>query len=476
MDRSFKLRIALACLLFLSAANIGASTTFTPQLTAGVGYSDNIQLQIKENEIAEAIFEVNPGFLILSEGRTHTLMAKYRLQNIFYSENSERSVRYNQLQSDVTKAVLGDTLFVDGSILYTQGVISPEYFYNRNSGASTGFFRDETYLSVSPYLKHTFDSSINSELRYKFDSAVYEKSSLDNINQTVSVHLDSMLQKSGFNWALDYSRSDIEYETDIVSDIRLEKSNILLQYRFSRSFALYGDIGYENNNYEFTGAKDRPVGRLWMSGFIWTPGQRTRLKIGAGKRFYGESYFLDIRHRSRKLEQLFNYNEDIVNISQVQSTIKAFDDTGIVMPPSFNALGLNADAYIRKRAKFEVGYDTGGNRIGIESFFEQMENQTNASVPGIVNIGSTKHKGVELYWKKRLTRDTKFTLAAQIQRQANSIQVGESQIKYSHLSIEHSLAKNASLLLSYSYADSKGPLINQNYIENYINSSINLEW
>ncbi len=464
------MKVIVVCLLFLGMTSVKASTTFIPQLSGEVGYSDNIELALKGNEQSESIFEVNPGFLLLSEGRAHTLMARYRMRNIFYSEDQERNIRFNQLQADVTKELLGETFFIDGSILHTQGATSPENFYNVNSAASPGSVRNETYSNISPYIKYIFDSSISSELRYEFGSALYEDSSLDNVNKTVLLHFDSMLNESEFNWAFDYSRSDIEYDVGDAFDIRQEKTNIMLQYRLSGSFAMYSDIGYDNNSYAYSEG-ERPVGSLWMAGFIWAPSSRTLLKIGAGERFYGSTYFLDIQHRSRRLEQAFRYSEDIVTVSQVQSAVRTFNASGRVEPPSFNTLALSADAFIRKRADFNIGYDVAGNRIGIEGVVEKMENQTN-----IGNTGSQESKNAGMYWEKRLTKHAEFRLSSRLERRTNSFQSGESQIKYSELSIRQDLAQNASLSVSYFYSDSKGPQERQNYIENYINSSINLEW
>jgi uncharacterized protein (PEP-CTERM system associated) len=72
---------------------------------------------------------------------------------------------------------------------------------------------------------------------------------------------------------------------------------------------LLARLGYEDYHYQLAGPGSR--GSAWGIGFEWAPTSRTSLTALAGQRFYGDTYLLDFRHRTRLTAWSLSYNEDI---------------------------------------------------------------------------------------------------------------------------------------------------------------------
>jgi uncharacterized protein (PEP-CTERM system associated) len=63
----------------------------------------------------------------------------------------------------------------------------------------------------------------------------------------------------------------------------------------------------------------------WNAGVNWAPTLRTHLNATAGKRFNGDSYGLNLTHRTRKSSWALRYSEEIIDAYALVTATGAFD-------------------------------------------------------------------------------------------------------------------------------------------------------
>src|SRR5690606_27218294 len=56
-------------------------------------------------------------------------------------------------------------------------------------------------------------------------------------------------------------------------------------------------------------------GSSWSAGFGWSPGRRTSIEASMGERFFGSTYSLSARHRTRASNWNVRYVEDLSDLS-----------------------------------------------------------------------------------------------------------------------------------------------------------------
>jgi uncharacterized protein (PEP-CTERM system associated) len=85
-------------------------------------------------------------------------------------------------------------------------------------------------------------------------------------------------------------------------------SNLKARRLITPTVGLLAQGGYE---YYKSGLIPPTEGSSWSAGLDWAPSPRTRLIATAGQRFFGNTYFLDFRHRSSLTTWSAGYSQDV---------------------------------------------------------------------------------------------------------------------------------------------------------------------
>ncbi|MEN6587992.1 MAG: TIGR03016 family PEP-CTERM system-associated outer membrane protein [Sulfuricella sp.] len=319
---------AAAAMLLLPAHSIAAEWTITPSLDLKETYSDNITLASRGHEQNDLVTQITPGISLTGTGPRLKVKARYAMQNLFYLEDSRRNAINHMLSANANTELIEDLFFMDGQAAISQQNTTLSGQQATDNTNVTGNRTEVRTYSLSPYLRHRFSTVASSELRYTHSAISTDLGALSN-SQTdrVNLALNSGSSFKTLGWGLNYSKQKITYDNTsniLVQNLNNETFSGNLRYMLTPRFGLTATGGYEKNDYISIGAK--PEGSFWSGGFSWAPNSLTSIDASAGKRFFGDTYSLAAKHRTRLTTWSLAYSEDVTT-SQSQFLIPATIDT-----------------------------------------------------------------------------------------------------------------------------------------------------
>ncbi|HET9462812.1 MAG TPA: TIGR03016 family PEP-CTERM system-associated outer membrane protein, partial [Thiobacillus sp.] len=318
---------------------------FEPSVSAAATYTDNANQSANNPEDA-LILSVTPSFALRSEGsRRVQATLQYGLTGVARFGEGDSTDLYHNLNAIGKAELVEDFLFIDGSARISQELISllgspADSEINDSNRATVG-----TY-SLSPYIQKRLGTFANAQARYTQSGAFFDKNvASDAISNGFDASLNSGTRFDDLSWGLAYSIRDVNNRDENVSDSTFESATASLGYVLTRSFRVFGTVGQEWNDYLSTTDTD---GSSWSAGFGWSPSRRSSLEASIGERFFGDTYSVTARHRTRTSNWNLSYAEDLSDISQflgttgtvydylclVDGEIKLFDDWPFSFPPA----------------------------------------------------------------------------------------------------------------------------------------------
>ncbi len=353
MAKASALTMPVALLALLAAPLCRADIKFRPSVDLRETYTDNIGLTNDANKQSRFVTEVAPGFNLSSRSRRIKLNADYRFHYYAYDDKGIEGARHahSQLNADVDAELIDDLLYFDGSASIGQQPVNafgPAINQNAYAGANTSNVKA---YSLSPYLRKRFGSFASAQLRYTRD---HVDTGLPVIGETTGDFLRlNVASGQAFRtvgWGFSASRSRLDERSDFpTTNVKNISANV--SYRVTGELALTLAGGHDE--YDYQSIEGPTKGKFHQVGFEWVPGPRTSVTASAGRRYYGDSYFLQALHRSRRSVWSINYN-DSVTTSRAQYLLPATIDTAsmldkLFMPdiadPAMRRLAV--DAYIR---------------------------------------------------------------------------------------------------------------------------------
>ena len=315
------------------AAPAQAAWKFTPTLDLRETYSDNIALATDARKEGGFVTEVTPGFTLVNNSRRVKASASYQLHYYAYDDKGMEGARHTQsrLNSTLSSIVVDDLLFFDASGTISQEPISPFGPGTNYSGFAIANSAIVKTWIVSPYLRHSFGATATAQLRYTRDSVDSGSDSLFSShgdNLVFNLNSGPLFRRVGWGVFANYQRLNNQFNDDTA----VKTGGVNLRYMLNDSFSLTASGGYDAYDYQTVGESIK--GKNWSAGFDWTPSRRSHVRFNAGKRYFGDSYFLDAMHRSRKSVWNLNYN-DAVTTTRDQFLLPATIDTAAVLDRLF---------------------------------------------------------------------------------------------------------------------------------------------
>ncbi|NHZ97194.1 TIGR03016 family PEP-CTERM system-associated outer membrane protein [Massilia sp. CCM 8734] len=426
---------ALAALL--AAPSARAEWRFTPTVDLRETYTDNVALSRAEDAKSRFVTELTPGFTLLNRGPRLKASANYQLHYYAFDDDGVEGVRHaqSQLRTDVRATVIDDLLFLDADGAIGQQPVSafgPQV--NGNGYASANRANVKTWR-VSPYLLHRFGNSATAAVRYTHDAVDAGRTGFgDSTGDVLTMNLNSGRAFRRLGWGLQYSLQRVDDSIAPESSVKMVSANT--RYRLGEDLNLTASAGYDEYDYQSDGEPTK--GRFWQGGVEWTPGPRTSLVAGAGKRYYGNTYNLQALHRSRRSVWSINYS-DSVTTTRSQLLLPATIDTATMLDrlfiaqiPDAAARAQAVDAYIRatglpaaladsinyfsnrfilqKQLQASVAFNTARTTLILSAFDSRREGlsliQTDSLLTGPASArlnDDTTQRGGSAMWNMRLT-------------------------------------------------------------------------
>lgn len=337
-------------------------------------YTDNLFLDPDAIKTDDYIGQINPGLEIRKTGGRFTTDTYYRMQSLFFSEDSDFDTIFHQLSALATVEAIPERFFIDANATIDQSVVDPTQPIPISNVAATGNLGDVTIVNVNPYFIQRIGSSsaflradyINGIGRYD-DFGQQTFSRVDDFNQDYyGFYLGSDEQETGFEWSLTYDKQDVDYE--IITDYVYEQAGLSLAAPITRSFRLVALGGVES---DLIVARD--IGGLdsnyWQAGFRINAGRDKVLELRGGERFFGSTIFGNAEYVGRILSFSVSYTEepttsalDNLGIAAGDFTVNDGDpvlDDNIPIDDVF-VIAPRAEVYVSKRLSGRIEFE--GNR------------------------------------------------------------------------------------------------------------------
>ena len=342
--KSAALAVTLFCTTFASVELYADPWKFEPSIEVSTIFSDNIERT--NNGDSDTVLELAPGIKINRDSRRLKMNLDYRLQNLTYSDDSDRDQTNHRLSANLNAEALTDTFFIDVSTSVSQQLADRKSSGDNISGAGLD---DVSSYSISPYWQERLGNFAEWELRYTYDMVSSDQSNNDSDGKGVSFSLVNGPATGRLSWNVDYEQQKTDYDDGDSSDT--ETASARINYRFLRTlsgvisgtyedFEFIGDRGNSDPDDSYVGAgltwvpspdfsatvlyNDRldpdpgEDGEFVSADLYWSPTARTDVNLSYGNSFFGDTYNGALTHRTRWTRWNLSYDE---GTSDFRSTI-----------------------------------------------------------------------------------------------------------------------------------------------------------
>jgi uncharacterized protein (PEP-CTERM system associated) len=490
-----------AAMLMLPATSVATEWKVVPTLSLIETYSDNIRLASPGNEKSDFVTQINPGISLTGTGPRLKVNARYAMQNLIYADESNRNTTRHLLNAGANAELVNDLLFLDGKASITQQNIATFGPTTDNVNITDNISETRTY-SISPYMRNRYGSIASSELRYTHDSVEASTGGLlSSQSDRIQFGLNSGPAFKTLGWGLNYSNQQIDYTNARTIDMETISGN--LRYMVSTKLSLNATGGYEKNNYLSIGAK--PEGSFWSAGFSWAPMERTSITASAGKRFFGNTYSLTAKHRTRKTAWSLGYSEEITT-TRSQFLIPATVDTASLLQQLFpDATPEQIEAFIiqnnlqtsvpdpinyftnrvflQKRLQASVAINGARNTLVLSVFDMVREAQTAQDMDSAL-LGSysltlnddTRQTGTNATWNWRITPLTSANASAGYTRMNWPVTGRKDDIKTIRLGLARQFQPKLRGSVDYRHIQRDSSQSGGDYRENAVTASVHMSF
>ncbi len=472
-----KLCPVTAAILLLAPSANAAEWTIKPNLGFSESYSDNIRRATLGNEQGDWITQISPGFSMNAAGPRLMLTSNYTMQNLLYGKSKQYNSTRHNLSANAHAELVNNLLFLDGTASISQQNTSTLGPQALNNFTITNNRADVTALSISPTLKHRFQGWANSEIRYTHGIVNTNAAGLAN-NQTdgIAFKLNSGTSFTNLRWGLHYNKQKSSYG-NIGQAINNQTYAGNLGYMVTPRFSLNASAGYEKSDY--ISIAKQPQGPHYSAGFIWAPSQRTNIDASIGRRFYGNSYSLNARHRSRKTTWGLGYSEDITT-TQSQFLI----NTGLpaqILPGPANFLSNRV--FLQKSLTASATLHGQRNSLTFNLFDVLREAQTSQTVNlGLLGTANqalsdkSKQLGGNVSWNYQLSPYTSTSLTAGYTKNSFPAANITTNDKNLQLGVTSKLQADFGYSISLRHNQHKSSLPNSDSRENSLTASLLMQF
>lgn len=277
-------------------AAIGPTNAAEPRvratLTSELTLTDNAELS-DDNKEADLILRLAPSLSASARGARLAWDVNYQPSLLFYANNRDLSDVQNSLNASALLEAVDNFFFIEGRASVQQTFENPFLPTPSDSTIATDNRLETVSLSVSPYIQGRLFGDYRYLLRNDTEYTDGGSGSFGNtLTSRVLGSIDSPTTRRHF-WGADYDYNVTSFEdsNSFYSQLVRARGGFIV----TPAFTLTASAGYEWNDYSLNDYS----GAIYGAGLDWRPTPRTQLAANWEERFFGPSYRVDFRHRTR---------------------------------------------------------------------------------------------------------------------------------------------------------------------------------
>lgn len=442
-----------------------SENTIQPRISAGLTYSDNIDLT-HEHELEETVLSITPGISLQRRGAKLESRLDYQFSGLFYHSDSDKDDVKHRLSAS-SLAELYKTIYLDMDANVSQQALDPTKSGDAE-GISGSSNLTETYTyGISPYWNKNWDNYLKSQLRFSYNEVKFENDSRnstglnlsnDSKEHSATLKLDSGQYFRHIFWSINYNFSETDY--DISPSTQVQNAQVTLGYSYSRQLDMRVSTGYEEYDSEDNLNTGINNGENWSAGLSWRPNSRNSLDLDFGRRPFGKSYGFNYKRLGRRINWFVSYGENVVNQrNQIREGARALleQPQEFVASPiaNINSTGL----FISKKLSNNFSYSYRKSTINWGLFLERRYFQE-ADSENEQNFGSS------LSWQYNLGKRMTMSTSLNWQYNENADSGNEQKNTRFNWNLSRKISRTLSGNIAYSYGDNNADVIEDEYSEN----------
>lgn len=483
-----------------------AQWDIVPALSVSETYTDNVSLAPDALAQSDWITQLTPAISIVAEGPRLRFRAGYAPQLTYYARGQKDDQIYHVGTADLNAELAKQLLFVDANASVNYYNVSLRGPLTDNNVNTTGNrARVGTFL-VSPYVLRDFGSNVQAEARFTYSlvNSSERIDSQDSAGYDIHLRLATGPAHKLLTWDLAYDRGKIEYDGALQRDLDTEIILARARGLITPTVGLLGRVGYEYYKRGNFTPESNGVG--WGVGLDWAPSPRTSLTAVVGRRFFGNAYQFDFRHRTRLLALSAGFDQEVTNTRQElfipattstagyldQLYLSTFPDprarqqavdaviSKLGIPASLNApVNYFSDQlFLQQRLQASVAVQGVRNIIIVNVFRTDREALVgDVLLPGFVNEqNSTKQTGTGLVWNWLISARDSWNLVAAYTRNTFPGTNRRDDLTTLQMGFTRQFQPRLSGSLSYRRRQSDSNRIGNDYTENAVFATLQMSF
>ncbi len=350
----------------------------SPSVALTTSYTDNVALDPPGRERGDFIQQINPGFAATLETPRANVAADYRMQNIFYANNTASNSTFHQLQLDGNAELVTEKAFVDGGMSLGQNLTDPSQPASSNLTVSESIQNVFSYY-VSPYYRDVVTDNATGELRYTFGEVTFTDTNESSTLHSVSGILATDDRNRRTSWQTTFDSSYVDYDSG--EEVRANQVEFEARHALSSTLRVFGVIGYEQTEINDPAATE-PEGAIYRVGVAWAASPRTNMELAVGENAFGSGGAARISHQTSRTYMQAEYSEEVTTITEQLLIDRVFDRVdplgnpvergeltagGVVVP------GVVTDPFIEKAANLTFAVDTASTLTTLNAFHVERD-------------------------------------------------------------------------------------------------------
>ena len=477
--------------------------TVVPELSVKEVFTDNLFLTASDEE-QDLVTELTPRINIYGNARRASVRVNYAPQGLLYANNGDENTLFHQLFSAGVCELVRQLVFIDGSATITQQNRTDTgrgVFTNFGPGTFLGGVGDNisitgerttvTTYHLSPYLVQRLGDWADAELRFGYDDVSRSdqdeplddsRGTTDSTSQRYYAKIESGSRFNELPWKATFERQEIDYEN--ADSTTFQELLGTVRFVYSPELSPVGSLGYEDNS--FRSAGDPARGIIWDVGVRWTPSGRTALEATYGRRFFGDRYFFNLSHESRRTKWHITYDEVPYTARQAQiaeavaaggGAIPVIDPvTGL---PTVSGAGiptlndtLSDEVYVQRRLSGGVVLEAGRNDFNILVFQEERDYQA-TGVRGVRD----DFWGASVLWTRNISRLTYLDMSVgwtSVEANSSLLVPRKDDLLGLHVGLRRELGRHLISTIEYRRVERSSTDPMADLVENRISAGIRL--
>ncbi len=351
---------------FLCAGSLqAADVTFEPFVEGKETFTDNAFSSGAGQRQVDFITSTTAGFDFEEESKRSRADVSYSFSRDTYADNSELNGTRHSLLSDGELELVEDWLSIKANAAITEQNITKVgdvTASNRTAGANQTRIIN---TGIGPVVEHSFGEFAGTSLSYKYSVVDFKKtdagSSITQPSQTTLQNVDWRLVSGPdfdkFSWELKSSYKGTEREgtsTTTGSRSRTTNAEVKLGYDITRSVALTGKVGHDDNNAD--SVSDDRNGIYYLMGAELSLADRLKGEVLVGDRYGTTTVEADLKYTpSERTTVSLAWGTKVQSQQQEIASNNRLSDDGDLIDP--NALVLEFQDTTAKTETIKLNFN-----------------------------------------------------------------------------------------------------------------------